>query len=88
MPTQTPRRPIPALLHAPNPSLGILKAAHRQVWVARIYVSTALAASPPTLAVACAIPRTLVTTAQPTATTPTALRNPDPSWIATLFCDL
>ncbi|WP_127361544.1 hypothetical protein [Actinacidiphila soli] len=90
MPTQTPRRPAPAVastprpLHTPSASLATLKAAHRRVSLARIGVWAALAAGPVALAVVCAMPPTVAATAQPTTTAPTALRNPEPTGVATL----
>lgn len=94
MPTQTSRSPAPAT-SSPSPplrmaraSVGTLRIAHRRVSLARIGVWAALAAGPVALAVACAMPRTVVAAAHPRTAAPSALRTADPSGAAALFCDL
>ncbi|WP_406278323.1 conjugal transfer protein [Streptomyces sp. NBC_00191] len=94
MPTHAPRRPAPAAtspsppLRTTNASIPDLRTAHRRVSLTRIGVWVALAAGPVALAVACAMPRTIVAAAQPKTTAPSALRTADPAGAAARFCDL
>ncbi len=94
MATQTTRRPAPAAapdsrpLHTPSASVGTLRTARRRISLARIGVWAALAAGPVALAVACAMPRTVVTGAQSPTTAPSTLRTADPAGVASLFCEL
>lgn len=94
MPFQTTPRRVPEAVfagpspHAPSVSLGALRPARQRVSLVQVGVWAALAAGPVALAVACAMPRTVVAAAQPKATSPTALRTADPAGVAALFCDL
>lgn len=94
MPTHAPQRPAPPAaspsppLRTSSPSVPALRTAHRRVSLARIRVWAALAAGPVALAVACAMPRTVVAAAQPKTTAPSPLRTADPAGAAALFCDL
>ncbi|MGI5401413.1 conjugal transfer protein [Streptomyces sp. CA-135486] len=94
MPTRTLRRPAPVApsasppLHRASASVDTLRIARRRVSVTRIGVWAALAAGPLALAVACAMPRTVVAAAQPKAAASTGLRTADPAGVAALFCDV
>jgi len=94
MPTQAPPRPSPVAarpprsLHSPSASPGGLRAAHRRVSITRIGVWAALAAGPLALAGLCAVPRTVVSSAQPKTIASAALRSDDPGGVAALFTDL
>ncbi|MET7621956.1 conjugal transfer protein [Streptomyces sp. NPDC005408] len=94
MPIHAPRRPAPAApspsppLRTANASVPALRTAHRRVSLTRIGVWAALAAGPVALAVACAMPRTVVAAAQPKQAAASAVRTADPAGAAALFCDL